>query len=110
MVTLWQMPIRQRDDRAPHQRAHRRPGLLRELQISEYGRALRLLATRREIRVVEERHVASRDHAEGDPHREVVEEEAFVTAPQREEGKADRLERRAEQQGLLPSPQVREQP
>src|SRR5207245_1906291 len=76
---------------------------------SEHGRWPGLLATRREIRVIEERDVASRDHAERDPHREVVEEEALVTAPQREEGKADGLERRAQQQCLLPSPQVREQ-
>src|SRR5438093_325430 len=105
-----QMPIGQRDDRAPQQRAHRRPHLRREVRISEDSRSPGLLATRRERRVIEERDIAARDHAEGDPHGEVVEEEARVTAPQRREGKADGLERRAQQQRLLPSPQVREQP
>ena len=105
-----QMPIGQGDDRAPQQRARRRPHLRRELRIAENGRSPRLLAAVREIRVVEQRHVASRDHAQRDPHREVVEEEALVAAPQRQEGKADGLERRAQQQCLLPSPQVREQP
>src|SRR5712664_2734080 len=65
-----------------------RPGSL----LAEDGRSPGLLATPREIRVVEERHIASRDHAEGDPHREVV----------GEEGKADRLERRAQQFHELP--------
>src|SRR2546426_267401 len=69
------MPVGRGDDPAPPQRAPRRPGLRRELRISEDGRPPGLLAPRREQRVIEERHIASRDHAQRDPHREVVEEE-----------------------------------
>ena len=75
-----------------------------------FAASIAFLATRRELRVIEERDIAPGDHAEGDSHREVVEEKPLVAAPQRKERKADRLKRRAQQQCLFPSPQVREQP